>query len=172
MAHSSWGSGWPSCSSDRVITVVTKSGIRLPVRREIAPLVVGLVRDLERGRKKPMTQGWCWGFACRAISGTQTASNHSWGLAIDLDAPENPYMSATAHASAHALRKEFKNGKVLRSTMPLNASKIAAKWGFRWGGDYTTKPDPMHFEFMGSVQDARRRVDELNVREHRRERPG
>jgi peptidoglycan hydrolase-like protein with peptidoglycan-binding domain len=28
--------------------------------------------------------------------------------------------------------------------------------GFRWGGDFTTSvPDPMHFEFMGSVAEAR-----------------
>ena len=41
--------------------------------------------------------------------------------------------------------------------------KIAERHGFRWGGTYSTKPDPMHFEFMGSVADARRRRDELLV---------
>ena len=170
MAHSSWGPMWPNCQTARVITVVTESGVRLPVRKEIAPLVVGLVRDLEEARGKSFNPAWCWGFACRAISGTSTPSNHSGGLAIDLDAPENPYMSAATHALPHPLRKRFANGKMLRGTMPGRASSIAKKWGFYWGGDYTSKPDPMHFEFVGSVEDAARRVKRLRVSEKRRNR--
>ena len=173
MAHSSWGPGWPNCPTGGIVTVVIHEGegeIRLPVQKMIAPLVVALVRDLEKARNKRFIMPGCWGFACRPIRDTQTASNHSWGLAIDLDAPTNPMMSAASHAAPHSLRKKFDNGKTLRSTMPDNASKIAAKWGFRWGGDYTTTPDPMHFEFMGSREDAQRRVKELRVKEKKRKR--
>lgn len=168
MAHSSWGSGWPNCDTSSIVTVVTDGGIKLPVRKAIGPLVVGLVRDLEKARGKKFTVGWCWGFACRSISGSSTPSNHSWGLAVDLDAPQNPMMSAATHNAAHPLRKTFKGGKVLRSTMPDNASEIAARWGFRWGGDYTTTPDPMHFEFMGSRDEAKDRVKSLNVEDRPR----
>lgn len=175
MAHPSWGPGWPNCQTKHVITVVIHRDdkmheLRLPVRREIAPLVVGLVRDLEKAQDRKFHIGWCWGGACRAISGTSTPSNHSYYLAIDLNAPNNPYMTAAAHRLPHPLRKHFNNGKLLRSDMPKDASAIARRWGFRWGGDYTTKPDPMHYEFMGSVQEALDRVHRLEVRERRHER--
>jgi peptidoglycan hydrolase-like protein with peptidoglycan-binding domain len=157
MAHPSWGPGWPTNNSGKMVTAVI-GGVRLPVRREIAPLVVGLVKELAHARNKRFTVGWCWGYANRAISGTSIPSNHSWGLAVDLDAPENPYLAASTHRAAHPLRKTYPGGRVLRSTMPEKAEAIAGRWGFRWGGVYTTKPDPMHFEFMGSMNDARELV--------------
>lgn len=160
MAHTSWGPGWPTNNSSKMVTVVTGGkGVRLPVRKEIAPLVAGLVLDLERARGKPFRPEWSWGYAPRAIAGTNTPSNHSWGLAIDLDAPENPYLSAEMHRAAHSLRKTFPGGRVLRSTMPDGVESIAKRWGFAWGGKYTTKPDPMHFEFLGPVSEANRLAD-------------
>jgi hypothetical protein len=160
MAHPSWGPGWPTNNGHKMVTVVTGGGgLRLPVRREIAPLVVGLVRDLERARGKPFRTNWSWGYANRAIAGTSTPSNHSWGLALDLDAPENPYLSREMHRAAHPLRKTFPGGVVLRSTMPDQVMALAQRWGFGWGGRYPTKPDPMHFEFMGSREDANRLAD-------------
>jgi peptidoglycan hydrolase-like protein with peptidoglycan-binding domain len=147
-----------------MVTVVTGGGgVRLPVRREIAPLVVGLVRDLERARGKPFRSDWSWGYAHRAISGTSTPSNHSWGLAVDLDAPENPYLSRDLHRAAHSLRKSFPDGLILRSTMPDKVVTIAKHWGFGWGGRYPTKPDPMHFEFVGSVADADRLAGDSGI---------
>jgi hypothetical protein len=160
MAHPSWGSGWPHCQRDRIVTV-TAFGLRLPVRREIAPLIPPLVQDLQHARGKRFRSDWCWGFACRAIADTNTPSNHSWGLAIDLDAPENPRLTLAEHRKPHSLRRNFDGVGMLRSTMPHNAKQIAERHGFRWGGVYTGHPDPMHFEFMGSVGDARRRREAL-----------
>jgi hypothetical protein len=155
MADPSWGPGWPTNNSAKMVTVVTGAGgLRLPVRREIGPLVAGLVSDLERSRGKPFRADWSWGYANRAIAGTSTPSNHSWGLAVDLDAPENPYLAVDMHRSPHPLRKTFPGGRVLRSTMPDDVEAIATRWGFGWGGRYPTKPDPMHFEFMKAVGDA------------------
>lgn len=126
-----WGRGWPDCPRDRIVTaVVGERGLRLPVRRELVPLVAGLVADLEQARARPFRPDWSWGFACRPIAGTTRASNHSQGCAVDLDAPENPY---TTNASA-------------KHTMPLTAGLIAARWGFRWGGLWRPKRDYMHFE--------------------------
>ena len=154
-----WGPGWPNCQRGSVVTVTCgAAGLRLPVRREIAPLIALLVRDLESARGRPFRSDWSWGFGCRAISGTTTASNHSWGLAIDLDSPENPYILAASHRAAHPLRKTFPGGRVLRSTMPDDVVAIAERHGFYWGGLYRRKPDPMHFEFLETPADAARRV--------------
>jgi hypothetical protein len=120
-----------------VTAVCGANRIKLPVRSEIAPLVQRLVADLER-QHGPFHLGQCWGFANRAIRGSSTPSNHSWGLAIDLDAPSNPM---TTNPGA-------------RHTIGSYASGVAARYGFRWGGDYVGRKDYMHFEFMGTPASA------------------
>jgi D-alanyl-D-alanine carboxypeptidase/Putative peptidoglycan binding domain len=133
-----WGPGWPSPRTDRIVTAACGANrIKLPVRTEIAVLLQRLVADLER-QHGPFHLGQCWGFANRAIRGTEIPSNHSWGLAVDLDAPSNP-MTSNPNA-AH--------------TIGSYASGVAAKYGFRWGGDYTGRKDYMHFEFMGTPASA------------------
>src|SRR5688572_22493259 len=147
MASPGWGPGWPTGATGRVVTVVCgASGLRLPNRVEIAPLVAGLVTDLEASRGRPFRRDWSWGYANRSIAGTLIASNHSRATADDLDAPENPMLSAAEHARPHPLRKRIA-GRLLRTTMPDDVAEIARRWGFAWGGLYVTRPDPMHFEF-------------------------
>ena len=100
-------------------------------------LVRHLVADLER-QHGPFHPGQCWGFANRPIRGSTTPSNHSWGLAIDLDAPSNPM--TTNPRAPH--------------TIGSYARGIAAHYGFRWGGDYRVRKDYMHFEYMGTPASA------------------
>lgn len=79
-----------------------------------------------------------WGYAHRYIRGREAAgvlSNHSWGLAIDLDATQNPQQKRRA-------------GKAIRRTIPDEVVAIMARHGFSWGGNYATTPDPMHFECL------------------------
>jgi peptidoglycan hydrolase-like protein with peptidoglycan-binding domain len=133
-----WGPGWPHPRTDRIVTAVCgRNRLRLPVRLEIAPLVQRLVVELEE-RHGPFHDGWCWGFANRAIRGSDQPSNHSWGLAVDLDAPTNP-MSSDPGVS---------------HTIGSYATAIAARNGFRWGGDYRGRKDFMHFEFLGTPSSA------------------
>ena len=146
MAHSSWGPGWPQCSSSRInrgFYVNTKQGrITFPggIRHELTELVSRLVREtVNRGYRfgVPGNPSYgCWGYNCRAIGGTRKASNHSWGLAVDINAPTNPMR------------------RPLTTDMPGWMPNLWNAYGFRWGGDYSTTPDAMHYEFMGSVADA------------------
>jgi hypothetical protein len=71
----------------------------------------------------PSQYGGC--FVPRFIAGTTTLSNHAFGLAFDLNVPEN------------------QRGTV--GQMNRQVVAIFEKWGFTWGGvwHYT---DPMHFE--------------------------
>jgi hypothetical protein len=148
MAHSSWGPGWPNCQFDKInknFYVDTVQGrIRFPggFRNEICELVSRLVRETANrgyqfGIPGDVSYG-CWGFACRAIRGRNTASNHSWGLAPDINAPRNPM------------------GERLITDMPAWMPDLWNAYGFKWGGDYISRPDAMHYEFMGSVADAAR----------------
>jgi hypothetical protein len=47
-------------------------------------------------------------------------------------------------------------GPVLITDMPAWMPDLWNAYGFKWGGDYRTRPDAMHYEFIGSVADAAR----------------
>ncbi len=66
----------------------------------------------------------------RFIAGTTTLSNHSFGLALDLNVPGN------------------QRGTV--GEMDRGVVAIFQKWGFAWGGDWGYT-DPMHFELAQIV---------------------
>ena len=146
MAHSSWGAGWPNCQTSRInrsFYVDTKWGrVTFPggVRSELCELISRLVKECSnRGYRFGVAGNasyGCWGYSCRAIAGTSTPSNHSWGIAVDINAPRNPYTSP------------------LKTDMPSWMPDLWNAYGFRWGGDYQGRKDAMHYEFMGSVQDA------------------
>ena len=140
-ADRGWGPGWPTDNSSK-LKVVRTAGIAVSVRAEMAPLVKWLLDETVRKGYKPRN-GECWGFANRPIRGTQIPSNHSWGLAVDLNAPANPM---TDH---------------LVTDMPAWMPKLWKSKQFRWGGDYKSRKDAMHYEFMGTPEDAVRLSKEV-----------
>ncbi|HEX3929836.1 MAG TPA: M15 family metallopeptidase [Nocardioides sp.] len=79
----------------------------------------------------PQQYGGC--FVPRFIAGTTTLSNHAFGLAFDLNVPEN------------------ERGTVGR--MNRQVVGIFEKWGFTWGGTWGFT-DPMHFELNRIVHPA------------------
>jgi hypothetical protein len=109
------------------------------VRYELVDLATMLVRETKHrgyvfGIAGDPSYG-CWGYSCRAISGSSSPSNHSWGLALDINAPSNPYTSP------------------LVTDMPDWMPDLWNAYGWRWGGDYSGDQDAMHYEYMGSVTD-------------------
>lgn len=134
-----WGPGWPTNNAAKCTTITAaRSGVSLMVRREIAPLVKFCIDEVERrgylydfGPKDPTDD---WSFNNRPIRGTSIPSNHSWGLAIDLDARKYP----------QGQRK---------SRPPQWVDDIWFKYGFDNGAPWAN-PDPMHYEFNGTPADA------------------
>jgi peptidoglycan hydrolase-like protein with peptidoglycan-binding domain len=142
MAHSSWGSGWPNCQGSKINSGFIVSGTKFPggMRNELVDLTAMLVQECKNrgyrfGNSGDPSYG-CWGYSCRAISGSNSPSNHSWGLAVDINAPSNPYTSP------------------LVTDMPSWMPDLWNEYGFRWGGDYSGSKDAMHYEFMESVSAA------------------
>lgn len=122
------------------IRKVTVGGVTLYVHKEVAPLFIGLITDLNaqgyRIDKGPLDD---WGYANRDVRGRPgVKSNHAWGLAVDLNAATNP----------------MTNDGRTHTDLPSNVRSLAARWGLRWGGDYSGRKDPMHFEFMGTPAQA------------------
>ena len=67
-------------------------------------------------------------FNIRPIAGSNSWSNHSWACAIDLSPSSNGF-----------------NMKTTLSRIVIDVFKAH---GARWGGDYKSRKDPMHFEFV------------------------
>ena len=73
-----------------------------------------------------------WGYAVRPIRGsTTTLSNHAFGLAFDVNVPENQRGTV---------------GQINRDVV-----SIFQRWGFTWGGTWHYT-DPMHFEMNRLVR--------------------
>jgi D-alanyl-D-alanine carboxypeptidase-like protein len=133
-----WGPGWPDCQRDKIQPCPPFVG---GVNKGILELTTILVEELKDRGYEFMSPG-CWGFGCRATKGGSgdVPSFHSWGLALDFNAPENPF-SKTAGNTA-ALNNEDK------WVVPF-----MREYGFFWLGPAIG--DWMHFSFCGSPADAR-----------------
>ncbi len=82
----------------------------------------------------------CWGYGCRATKGStgDTPSFHSWGLALDFNAPENVFGGAASESDINVNNHWI---------VPLMKA-----YGFFWLGPPIG--DWMHFSFCGSPADA------------------
>lgn len=107
--------------------------IILPVRNEIAPLLLGAAREFHR-TVESLVRGWCWGYNFRPVTGGGSYSFHAAGIAIDLNAPRHPYGKRNTFSAPDRAR----------------CRAIAKKYGLRWGGDYSRTADDMHFEVIVS----------------------
>ncbi len=155
-AQRGWGAGWPSCGGAKAagtaVVTATRSGTRVSVHKRIARLVLLLLDWTEdpAGGNYPLKPGQCGGYNCRAIAGTSVASNHSWGLAVDLNWNDNTFNSTG------------------RRTLPTAVARMWNRYGFAWGGDYRgSKQDWMHLEQMGTPADVdamtQMAIDELSA---------
>ena len=146
-----WGN--PPVAKSQIKTVTLSNGVKLPVHKRIADLVTFLGNEtLRRGYDIDAAESW--GYAPRRIRGLEKRtdvgswSNHAYGLAVDLNARSNPITD---------------NGKVV-TNMPDWLPKLWKSYGFQWGGDFRGKrKDPMHFEFMGTQDDADKYTSKIPV---------
>lgn len=128
-----WGTGWPNCQTDKLLTVTLTNGARFTMRREVASMLRDLLDyALLRYEIRAKDSG---GFNCRAIVGSDppVASNHSWGLAVDINWNTNPLGG---------------------SITDIPKWMVSMMWahGWYWGGWYS-RLDVMHFEYVGRPAD-------------------
>lgn len=81
---------------------------------------------------EPIRKDWSWGWAYRKIRGSSKVSNHAKAIAIDLNAPAHPLGKRGTFSALQVLR--------IRSILRDLDGVV------RWGGDYRTRKDEMHFE--------------------------
>lgn len=114
-------------------------------------------------------------FNQRAVTGGGPPSLHAYGLAIDINPVQNPFLrpgdNGTAHisppsGSAYLNRRAARPGKPPRSGMAEDVVGLFAAAGFTvWGGDWDTPLDYQHFQFSRELA---QRLAALPEREARR----
>jgi hypothetical protein len=92
-------------------------------------------------------------FNCRyaVASGPKRWSSHAYGLAIDVNPVENPYvLNGRVHPRAGRAfldRSRIRRGMAVRGGVLVNAF---ASVGWTWGGRWASSPDYQHFSATGS----------------------
>ena len=128
--------GWPASKDQAEIDIqsylVPGTDRKLRCASAVAPLLIGFASEFHK-LIEPIDAGTFddWGYAYRMVRGNPTKlSCHSSGTAIDLNATKHPLGKYDT----------FPAEKV-----PMIRA-LAKKYGLKWGGDFKTRPDDMHFE--------------------------
>lgn len=120
--------------------------IFLPLQEDVAPLILAAAREFHR-RVEPLHEGWCWGYADRNVRGSTAPSFHWAGIATDKNAPRHPLGAVGT----------FNDRQV------AEINRICAKYGLRWGGNYSRRKDEMHFEVIVSREEALAMIRKLQT---------
>jgi hypothetical protein len=89
-------------------------------------------------------------FNCRFVAGTTRWSMHAYGLAIDINPVQNPYVAGT-HVSPPA-GEEYVDRSRRAKGMIHGGDKVVrafARVGWEWGGYWTYPKDYQHFSSTG-----------------------
>ena len=105
---------------------------KLRCAESVGPLLAAFAAEFHE-LIEPIDEGTFdeWGYAFRMVRGTtDKLSCHSSGTAIDLNATKHPLGKA---------------GTFPAEKVPMIRA-LAKKYGLKWGGDFKSRPDDMHFE--------------------------
>lgn len=113
--------------------------VRFPIRK-VAPYE-------EYGPDVYAEQDITVGFYCRpAQDAPNEWSGHAYGLAVDINPLENPFLDAKEgwwpKSAAISSRRDAGRGKLSPGS---EAFRIFSRHGWAWGGFYMGEPDYMHF---------------------------
>lgn len=104
--------------------------------RLIVPQLTAALSEIERDGLSsaidPADYGGCYVPRFVDRNPSLPLSMHAFGLALDLNVSSNPLGT--------------------RGNMDPRVVQVFEKWGFRWGGTFQTRPDPMHFELARLVR--------------------
>jgi hypothetical protein len=117
---------------------------RFPIRR------LRLVEAYKGSDDASMAADNTSGFNCRPVPGTRRWSQHAYGLAIDINPVENPFVhSGVVDPPAgrrYLDRSRLRRGMVRPSDVVVRAfASIGWSWGGRW-----SSPDYQHFSATGT----------------------
>lgn len=112
-------------------------------------------------------------YNCRNIKGSDTKSLHSYGIALDVNWDTNPWRDHSGSRGPKYSDKPTQDGRAedvrlgiadtdMSEAMTRDVSAIATVEGkpvFRWGGDFKTVKDAMHFELSVTPEEISAGID-------------
>lgn len=108
------------------------------------------IHTYDRGEPASLADNNSSAFNCRPVTGGTAWSEHSYGIAIDINPRQNPYVKGTTilprDAGPWVARTPVRRGMITRGG-PVVAAFEAIGW--RWGGDYRSLKDYQHFSSTG-----------------------
>ena len=122
---------------------------KLRCAESVGPLLAAFATEFHE-LIEPIDEGTFddWGYAFRMVRGsTDRLSCHSSGTAIDLNATKHPLGKA---------------GTFPAEKIPMLRA-LAKKYGLKWGGDFKSRPDDMHFEVEVSAVKAKALIASLGL---------
>lgn len=141
--------GWSVIHDPDDLHESTIHGVQFPngVRPGDVQVVLDWVMDQLHHRVEPLRAGWCWGWFVKEIEGSDSISNHSSGTAYDFNAPDHPLGATGTFSSAQVTEIHRILGEVGNVV--------------RWGGDYSGRKDPMHFEIHANSAAVKEQADRI-----------
>jgi hypothetical protein len=100
---------------------------RFSAHRKLVTTFVAVFTEIDRLGLRDHIQSWGGIYNFRPIRGAKNISLHAFGAAIDLNSETNPLGG--------------------EGTMNAGIVEIFEHFGFFWGGNFRTRPDPMHFQY-------------------------
>ena len=145
--------GWPASADQKAIGIesflVPGTKIKMRCAKKAAPLLVTFAAEFHN-HIEPIDEGQLddWGYHFRNVRGsTDKLSNHASGTAIDLNATKHPLGRAGTFSPMQ--------------TVMIQA--LCKKYGLRWGGDFRSRPDEMHFEVSVNEAKCADLIEKLNL---------
>ncbi|MDP9493993.1 MAG: M15 family metallopeptidase [Actinomycetota bacterium] len=173
LARSSWVPECPVALDELSYLVVSHYGFdgrfhngEMIVNAEFANEVVEVFRLMHEARfpieemrvitkeeiDAPPTGDWndTTSFVCRPAVGSNSWSQHAFGLAIDVNPFHNPYLKGDLVlpelASTYTDREDVRPGMIFAGDVVTEAF---SEMGWGWGGNWSSLKDWMHFSFTG-----------------------
>lgn len=145
--------GYPASKDPKEIGIksysVDGTALRLKCAESVGPLLAAFAAEFHN-LIEPIDNGGLddWGYAFRMVRGsTDRLSCHSSGTAIDLNATKHPLA---------------KVGTFPAEKVPMIRA-LAKKYGLKWGGDFKSRADEMHFEVEVSATKAKELITKLGL---------
>lgn len=113
------------------------STANITCHKSLASSIKSAYREMKENGFRAYDNG-CWNW--RKMTGSSAMSNHSFGVAVDINPSYNPYISGSYSRVWETAPSYFKIAAAI--------VEIWKKYGFYWGGDYKSIKDYMHFEYV------------------------
>ncbi|WP_296965250.1 lysozyme family protein [uncultured Eubacterium sp.] len=151
-----WGNGNPPLSQENMKKYLTtikvpilnekgkKTTMNLTVHVKLAAEFKAIFEDMVKAKFRIKSSATC-AYVWKNIIGTGTVSQHSYGLAIDINWNDNPcfYNTNVDVTKGYGGYQPGKN----RFSVTQKVINIWKAHGFYWGGDWSGKKDTMHFSY-------------------------